>query len=70
MGAVQSAVGEDAVLYGPGRWTLGFHKGGGTPEGVEPPVRVIARARRPSATPASAAPSASPTPAATCRSPT
>ena len=40
MGAVQSAVGEDAVLSGPGRWTLGFHKGGWSPASVQPPVRV------------------------------
>jgi CubicO group peptidase (beta-lactamase class C family) len=40
MGAVVSAAGEDVVLYGPGRWTLGFHKGGGSPRGVVPPVRV------------------------------
>jgi CubicO group peptidase (beta-lactamase class C family) len=40
MGAVQSALGEDAVLAGPGRWTLGFHKSGYSPAGVEPPVRV------------------------------
>ena len=38
MGAVQSAAGEDAVLLGPGRWTLGFLKAGYTPRGVEPPV--------------------------------
>ena len=37
MASVQSAVGEDAVLYGPGRWTLGFLKAGYTPRGVEPP---------------------------------
>jgi len=40
MGAVESAAGEDAVLYGPGRWTLGFHKGATTPKGVVPPARV------------------------------
>jgi CubicO group peptidase (beta-lactamase class C family) len=40
MGAVQSAVLEDAVLMGPGRWTLGFHKGASTPTGVEPAARV------------------------------
>lgn len=38
MGAVQSAASEDAVLFGPGRWTLGFLKAGYTPRGVEPPV--------------------------------
>jgi CubicO group peptidase (beta-lactamase class C family) len=38
MGAVQSAGGEDAVLFGPGRWTLGFLKAGCTPRGVEPPI--------------------------------
>jgi CubicO group peptidase (beta-lactamase class C family) len=37
MGAVQSAGGEDAVLSGPGRWTLGFLKAGATPRGAEPP---------------------------------
>ena len=36
MGAVQSAGGEDAVLASPGRWTLGYLKGGATPAGVEP----------------------------------
>jgi CubicO group peptidase (beta-lactamase class C family) len=40
MGAVQSAGGEDAVLAGPGRWTLGFLKAGATPAGVEPPILV------------------------------
>ena len=40
MGAVQSAGGEDAVLGSPGRWTLGFLKGGATPAGVEPPTLV------------------------------
>ena len=40
MGAVESAASEDVVLYGPGRWTLGFHKGGSSPKGVSPPVRV------------------------------
>jgi CubicO group peptidase (beta-lactamase class C family) len=40
MGAVQSAVGEDRVLRGPGRWTLGFHKSGYSPAGEEPAVRV------------------------------
>jgi CubicO group peptidase (beta-lactamase class C family) len=38
MGAVQSAGGEDAVLFGPGRWTLGFLKACYTPRGVEPSV--------------------------------
>jgi CubicO group peptidase (beta-lactamase class C family) len=38
MGAVQSAGSEDAVLASPGRWTLGFLKGGATPAGVEPPT--------------------------------
>jgi CubicO group peptidase (beta-lactamase class C family) len=37
MAAVQSAGGEDAVLSGPGRWTLGFLKAGATPRGAEPP---------------------------------
>ena len=41
MGAVQSALGEDLVLSGPGRWTLGFHKAGVSPKGVEPPMRVV-----------------------------
>ncbi|HEX7135210.1 MAG TPA: serine hydrolase domain-containing protein [Iamia sp.] len=40
MGAVESAVGADSVLHGPGRWTLGYHKAGATPRGVEPPLRV------------------------------
>jgi CubicO group peptidase (beta-lactamase class C family) len=40
MGAVQSAGGEDAVLASPGRWTLGYLKGGSTPAGVEPAVVV------------------------------
>jgi CubicO group peptidase (beta-lactamase class C family) len=40
MGAVESAALEDFVLYGPGRWTLGFHKGGASPKGVVPPVRI------------------------------
>jgi CubicO group peptidase (beta-lactamase class C family) len=40
MGAVQSAVAEDAVTFGPGRWTLGFHKGGGSPRPTAPAVRV------------------------------
>jgi CubicO group peptidase (beta-lactamase class C family) len=40
MGAVQSAGGADAVLDGPGRWTLGFLKAGATPRGVEPPTRI------------------------------
>jgi CubicO group peptidase (beta-lactamase class C family) len=40
MGAVQSAGAEDAVLASPGRWTLGFLKGGATPAGVEPPTLV------------------------------
>jgi CubicO group peptidase (beta-lactamase class C family) len=40
MGAVQSAGGADAVLSGPGRWTLGFLKAGYTPRGVEPPIVV------------------------------
>jgi CubicO group peptidase (beta-lactamase class C family) len=38
MGAIQSAGGEDAVLCGPGRWTLGFLKAGATPRGAEPPI--------------------------------
>ncbi len=40
MGAVESAAGEDVVLHGPGRWTLGFRKGGTPPKGVVPPIRV------------------------------
>jgi CubicO group peptidase (beta-lactamase class C family) len=40
MGAVQSAVSNDAVLLGPGRWTLGFHKGAATARGVDPPARI------------------------------
>jgi CubicO group peptidase (beta-lactamase class C family) len=41
MGAVQSATTEDAMLFAPGRWTLGFQKGAVTPRGVEPPARVV-----------------------------
>jgi CubicO group peptidase (beta-lactamase class C family) len=41
MGAVQSATIDDDVLFAPGRWTLGFHKGAVTPEGVLPPARVV-----------------------------
>jgi CubicO group peptidase (beta-lactamase class C family) len=36
MGSVQSAASFDAVLAGPGRWTLGFLKAGATPRGVVP----------------------------------
>jgi CubicO group peptidase (beta-lactamase class C family) len=39
MAAVESAVGEDQVLHSPGRWTLGFHKGGSSLRGVVPPIR-------------------------------
>jgi len=41
MGAVQSAVTEDPVLFSPGRWAFGFHKGAATPRSVQPPARVI-----------------------------
>jgi CubicO group peptidase (beta-lactamase class C family) len=41
MGAVQSAVVEDIMLFAPGRWTLGFTKGATSPRGVEPPARTI-----------------------------
>jgi CubicO group peptidase (beta-lactamase class C family) len=41
MGAVQSAVVEDIMLFAPGRWTLGFTKGAASPRGVEPPARTI-----------------------------
>jgi len=41
MGAVQSALSEDVVLGGPGRWTLGFHKGTVTARGIEPPARCV-----------------------------
>lgn len=41
MGAVQSAVVEDIMLFAPGRWTLGFTKGASSPRGVEPPARTI-----------------------------
>jgi CubicO group peptidase (beta-lactamase class C family) len=41
MGQVQSAVGADRVLLGPGRWALGFMKGAATPAGVEPPARIV-----------------------------
>jgi CubicO group peptidase (beta-lactamase class C family) len=40
MGATQSAVSNDAVLLGPGRWTFGFHKGAVTARDVNPPARV------------------------------
>jgi CubicO group peptidase (beta-lactamase class C family) len=41
MGAVESAVGEDIMLFAPGRWTLGFTKTAASPRGVEPPARTI-----------------------------
>jgi CubicO group peptidase (beta-lactamase class C family) len=41
MGAVQSAATEDIMLFAPGRWTLGFHKGAVSPAGVEPAARVV-----------------------------
>jgi CubicO group peptidase (beta-lactamase class C family) len=41
MGAVQSAVSEDIMLFAPGRWTLGFHKGAVSPAGVEPAARIV-----------------------------
>jgi CubicO group peptidase (beta-lactamase class C family) len=41
MGAVQSAVTEDIMLFAPGRWSLGFTKGAASPRGVEPPARTI-----------------------------
>lgn len=41
MGAVQSAVVEDIMLFAPGRWTLGFTKGATSPRGVEPPARTV-----------------------------
>jgi len=41
MGAVQSAVSEDPVLFTNGRWALGFHKGSATARSVVPPARVI-----------------------------
>ena len=40
MAAVQSAVTEDAVLSAPGRWTLGFMKGGWSPRGAHPEMVV------------------------------
>jgi CubicO group peptidase (beta-lactamase class C family) len=40
MGAAESATGEDVVLFSPGRWTLGFHKSGATPVGVDPEIRI------------------------------
>ena len=40
MGAVQSAGSSDAVLHGPGRWTLGYLKAGASSRGVQPPTRV------------------------------
>jgi CubicO group peptidase (beta-lactamase class C family) len=41
MGSIQSAVGEDQVLFGPGRWTFGFHTGAVTPRRVRPPTSVV-----------------------------
>jgi CubicO group peptidase (beta-lactamase class C family) len=41
MGAVQSAATEDIMLFAPGRWALGFHKGATSPAGVEPAARVV-----------------------------
>lgn len=41
MGQVQSAVGADQVLLGPGRWGLGFMKGAVSPAGYEPPARIV-----------------------------
>jgi CubicO group peptidase (beta-lactamase class C family) len=41
MGTVQSAETEDAMLIGPGRWTLGFTKRATSPRGVEPPARIV-----------------------------
>ena len=38
MAAVQSAATEDAVLSAPGRWTLGFMKGGWSPRDAQPPT--------------------------------
>jgi CubicO group peptidase (beta-lactamase class C family) len=40
MAAVQSALTEDRVLMGPGRWTLGFHKGARSPRPVQPEARI------------------------------
>ena len=41
MGTVCSALGQDQMLLAPGRWALGFMKGGVSPRGVEPPARVV-----------------------------
>jgi CubicO group peptidase (beta-lactamase class C family) len=41
MASVQSAVGADQVLLGPGRWALGFMKGAVSPSGYEPPARIV-----------------------------
>jgi CubicO group peptidase (beta-lactamase class C family) len=41
MGAAQSAVTEDIMLFAPGRWTLGFTKSAVSPRGVEPPARIV-----------------------------
>jgi CubicO group peptidase (beta-lactamase class C family) len=41
MSSVQSALGEDRMLFTPGRWTLGFNKSTATPDGVEPPARMV-----------------------------
>jgi CubicO group peptidase (beta-lactamase class C family) len=41
MGSVQSAIGADQVLLGPGRWALGFMKGVVSPAGYDPPARIV-----------------------------
>ncbi len=41
MSAVQSATTEDPMLFAPGRWALGFHKGAVSPRGVEPAARIV-----------------------------
>jgi CubicO group peptidase (beta-lactamase class C family) len=41
MSSVQSALGEDRMLFIPGRWTLGFNKSTVTPEGVYPAARMV-----------------------------
>ncbi len=41
MNSVVSAGDEDRMLFGPGRWTLGFNKSSVTPESVVPAARIV-----------------------------